>query len=158
MPRWNGYSPRLSSGALRRRELFCFLAFFQHAHDRRDRGTCLDGRGTGHARNQRLAEFLRVAQIWVGLDEWFLFHAQIIAEGRQTLLRRLKGQQQRIPYRHSKRFRRSKYHSYSALLDAVGKCTAHVSVIHSKTAPCGAVLGLAKQFNTSATLLNARAY
>ncbi len=36
---------------------------------------------TGDIGNQRLAEFLRVAQIRVGLDEWLLFHGEIIADG-----------------------------------------------------------------------------
>lgn len=72
--------PKLSSGALRRRERFDFLAIFQHAGDGCDRSTRFDGGGTGDARNQRLAEFLRVAQIRIGLDERFLFHVQIIAE------------------------------------------------------------------------------
>ena len=65
---------RLSSGALRHREGFCFFAFFQHAGDGCYRRACLNGGGTGDARNQRLAEFFRVAQIRVGLDERFLFH------------------------------------------------------------------------------------
>src|SRR3989338_3051422 len=74
------FSRRLSSGALRRRERLGFLAFFQHAGDGCNRSACFNGGGTGDARNQRLSEFLRVAQIRVGLDEWLLFHVQIIAE------------------------------------------------------------------------------
>jgi hypothetical protein len=72
---------RLSSGAWRRRERLCFFVFFQHADNGINWSTRLDGGGTGDARNQRLPEFLRVAQIRVGLDERFLFHVKIIAEG-----------------------------------------------------------------------------
>ena len=60
------------------------MAFFQHASDGHDRGTCLDSGGTGDACNQRLAELLRVAQIRVGLDERLMFHGQIIADGEAT--------------------------------------------------------------------------
>ena len=57
-----------------------FVAFNQGARDGLNRGAGFNGRGTGDIGNQRLAEFLRVAQIRVGLDEWLLFHGQIIAE------------------------------------------------------------------------------
>ena len=77
---WSGFLQRLSCEALRRREWFGFIAFFQHAGDGRNQSTRFDGGGTGDARNQRLAEFLRVAQIRVGLDERLLFHGQIIAK------------------------------------------------------------------------------
>ena len=70
---------RLSSGALRRLEQLGLLGFFQHAGDGGNRGAGFDGGGTGDARNQRLAEFLWVAQIRVGLDERFLVHGKIIA-------------------------------------------------------------------------------
>jgi len=71
---------RLSSGALRRREGFCFFAFFQHAGDGCNWRTRLDGGGAGDAGNQRLAEFIRVAQMRVSFNERFLFHGQIIAD------------------------------------------------------------------------------
>ena len=75
---------RLSSGALRRREGFCFFAFFQHAGDGCYRRARLNGGGTGNTRNQRLTEFNRVAQMRVSFNERFLFHEQIIA-GDETM-------------------------------------------------------------------------
>jgi hypothetical protein len=56
------------------------VAFNQCARDGLNRGTGFNGRGTGDIGNQRLAEFLRVAQIRVGLNERFRSHAKIIAE------------------------------------------------------------------------------
>lgn len=65
---------------MRRLERGGFLTFFQHARDRVNRGACLDGRGTGDVGDQQLAEFFRIAQIGVGLDEGFLFHGCIVPE------------------------------------------------------------------------------
>lgn len=56
------------------------VAFNQGACDGFNRCARFDGCRTGDIGNERLAEFLRVTQIRVGLDEWFLFHGKIIAE------------------------------------------------------------------------------
>ena len=57
-----------------------FVAFNQGARDGPNRGARFNGCRTGDIGNQRFAEFLRVAQIRVGLDKRFLFHRQIVAE------------------------------------------------------------------------------